>query len=104
MDSCEFFNYIMEHFNLGGAAARLVNNIIEYVKDEDFVDAEDAQTHLKSLLDGAFGITEQEIKLYRAPMCMNCGKYVTDCDEYEDTLRPDCEKSKTHSTANRTCP
>jgi len=67
MDSREFYDYILEKFNLDGTASRLVSNIIEYVKAQEFVNAEDAQRHLKSLLDGAFGIEEREIKLYRAP-------------------------------------
>lgn len=84
MTAREFYDYIMENFNLDGAASRLAHNIIEYVKDQEFVDAEDAQAHLKSLLDGAFGIADHDIKLYRAPECEVCGKYVIDCDEYED--------------------
>ena len=69
MDSREFYDYILENFNLDGTALRLVLNIIEYVKAQEFVNAEDAQCHLKSLLSGAFGIEEREIKLYRAPQC-----------------------------------
>ena len=57
-------------------ASRLAHNILEYVKDQEFVDAEDAQTHLKVLFDGAFGIEEHVIWLYRAPQCDKCGKYV----------------------------
>ena len=76
MNEREFYDYIIEHFNLDGTANRLIRNIIEYIRDQEFVDAEDAQYHLKSLLDGAFGITEHEIKLYRAPECENCGQYV----------------------------
>jgi len=72
MDSQEFYDYIIDNFNLGGTASRLVSNIVEYVKNQDFVEAEDAQHHLKSLLDGAFGIEEHEIKLYRAPQCEKC--------------------------------
>ena len=66
MDEREFYDYIQENFTLGGTASRLVHNIIEYVKDQKFTDAEDAHTHLKSLLDGAFGIEEHEIKQYRS--------------------------------------
>ena len=66
MDEREFYDYIIENFSLDGTTSRLVHNIIEYVKDQDFVDAEDAHAHLKSLLDGAFGIEGHEIRLYRA--------------------------------------
>ena len=75
MDSNEFYDYIIENFNLGGTASRLVSNIIEYIRDQEFIDAEDAQAHLKYLLDGAFGIEEREIKLYRAVQCEECGEY-----------------------------
>ena len=77
MDSREFYNYIMENFNLDGTASRLVKNAIEYVNAQEFVDEEDAQAHLKSLLDGAFGIEEHEIKLYRALECERCGEYAS---------------------------
>ena len=80
----EFYDYIMENFSLCGTSSRLVHNIIEYVKDQEFVDAADAHAHLKSLLDGAFGIEEREIKLYRAPDCEECGEYapygINDCN------------------------
>jgi biotin synthase-like enzyme len=68
---------------LGGTAARLVYNIIEYVKTQEFADKKDAQQHLSSLLDGAFGIEKREIKLYRASQgeddCPNGGDIANDC-------------------------
>lgn len=67
MNEREFYDYIQEHFNLGGTASRLISNILDYIKGQEFVDAEDAQVHLKSLFDGAFGIEEYQIKLYRVP-------------------------------------
>ena len=66
MDSREFYDYIIENFVLCGTAARLVHNIIEYIREQDFVDAEDAHEHLGFLLDGAFGIEKQEIQQYRS--------------------------------------
>ena len=95
MSEKEFYDYIMESFNLGGTSSRLVSNIIEYVKDQGFVDAEDAHAHLKSLLDGAFGIKENEIELYRAPDCGRCGKYTTDYFLLDDDTLTciDCVKS-----------
>lgn len=65
LDASELYEYIIENYNLDGTVCRLVRNIIEYVAAEDFVDAEDAQRHLWSLLDGAFGLEEWEIKYYR---------------------------------------
>ena len=65
MEGREFYDYILENFNLDGAASRLVHNIIEYVEIQGFVDPEDSQDHLKLLLGGAFGIEDYEIKLYQ---------------------------------------
>ena len=67
MDSREFYDYIIENYNLDGTSSRLVSNIIEYVKAQKFVKVEAVQRQLKSLLDGTFGMEEREIKLYRAP-------------------------------------
>ena len=66
MNSEEFYDYITDTFDLDGTSGRLVRNIIEYVADQCFVDAEDAHTHLQSLLDGAFGIEKQEIEMYNS--------------------------------------
>jgi len=44
----------------------LVQNALDYVGTQEFVDSEDAQTHLWSLLDGAFGFEEWEVKMYRS--------------------------------------
>ena len=86
MNEREFYDYIQENFNLGGTASRLVYNIIQYVRNQEFVDAEDAQAHLKSLLDGAFGIVGREIKLYRAPECEVCGELTPYHDTMDGTL------------------
>jgi len=97
MDTQEFYNYIQEQFHLGGAAGRLVLNIIKYVEEQGFVGAEDARAHLLSLLDGTFGIEEHEVYLYRAPCCRICGEYVASksADEGDDTLVCEsCEDAK----------
>ena len=95
MGTKEFYNYIMENYTLDDTAARLVKNIIEYIKVQDFVDAEDAQYHLKSLFNGAFGIEEHETWLYGAEKCERCGKYVARSPETinydEEIICGDCE-------------
>jgi len=95
MGTKEFYNYIMENYTLDGTATRLVKNIIEYIKVQDFVDTEDAQHYLKSLLDGAFGIKEHEIWLYGAEECEKCGKYVARPPETisydEEIICADCK-------------
>jgi len=100
MDEREFYYYIEDNFTLDGKAARLVHNIIEYIKDQEFVDAEDAQTHLSSLLGGAFGLEEREIKLYRAPSCEECGEYVPEWnpDDGDYILCLDCASKNEEET------
>ena len=66
MEAEELYDYIQENFTLDGTASRLVRNILDYVDAENFVDAEDAQMHLWSLLNGAFGLTVKEVSQYRA--------------------------------------
>jgi len=60
----EFYDYLVENYNLDGAACRLIDNIICYVDSQDFADERDAHRSLWSLLDGAIGVTEQEIEIY----------------------------------------
>jgi hypothetical protein len=92
MNEREFYDYIQENFNVGGTASRLIENILEYIKAEEFVDPDDAQCALMSLLDGAFGIEEHEIKLYRAELCERCLEYVTHPKTIgETTVCSDCE-------------
>ena len=69
MDARELYDYIQENFDLDGTASRLIQNILDYVEAEDFVDAEDAHTHLWALLGGAFGLTKQELEQYRSGEC-----------------------------------
>ena len=66
MSEREFYDYIIENYNLDGAASRLVQNIIWYVKAHGFENKWESYAHLKFLLDGAFGIEEHEIKRYRS--------------------------------------
>jgi hypothetical protein len=67
MDEREFYDYIVENFNLDsyGTAGRLVNNIIQYVASQRFADVAEAHQHLYSLLD-AFGLEFAEIQQYRS--------------------------------------
>ena len=65
MNEREFYDYVQKNFIVEGTSSHLLHNIIEYVKDQKFTNAEEAHKHLKLLLDGAFGIEEHEIKQYR---------------------------------------
>lgn len=61
MDREEFYNYIMNNFNISGEAARLINNILLYV-EENFFDENEQYIQLSNLLDGTIGLSDSEIR------------------------------------------
>jgi len=61
----EFYDYIVEHFNLGGPACRLIGNILAYIEAQQFEDEAEAQRHLWLILNGAIGLTRQEIEMIK---------------------------------------
>jgi hypothetical protein len=63
MNKEEFLRYIFENFNLDGTAGRLVDNILYYVDKRGYESADSNYEHLCLLLDGAFGLTDREIKM-----------------------------------------
>ena len=63
MNAREFYDYIIENFNLDGATARLLNNVLLYVAEKKVVDLKEQHDHLSTLLDGAFGLERHEIEL-----------------------------------------
>jgi len=65
MSPDQFYDYIVENFNLDGASCRLIRNIITYVAEQSFVDHGDVHRHLAMLLDGTIGLTDKEIKKCR---------------------------------------
>jgi hypothetical protein len=107
MNECQFCDYVIRNFNLNGTSMRLVRNIIEYVKQEDYVEAEDAQRNLFALLDGAFGIEEYEVKMYRRVLkCFNCDSLDIEDGDYEKQKDEDilcvacCRKAKFENIFN----
>jgi len=66
MTGNEFYDYIQENFDLGSTASRLIRNILDYVEAQEFSDTKLAQHHLHALLDGAFGLTQEEILQFGA--------------------------------------
>ena len=59
----EFYEYILDNFNIGGTTSRLIKNILEFVDNMDLSTEEEAQGLLKELLLGAFGLEEHEIEM-----------------------------------------
>ena len=63
MNAREFYDYVIEKFNLDGTSARLLDNILAYVAMQGCVDLEGQHSQLSALLDGAFGLEQHEIEL-----------------------------------------
>lgn len=61
MNREQFYNYILENFNISGETGRLINNILQLV-EENYTDENEQYSVLCSLLDGAIGLTDNEIK------------------------------------------
>ncbi len=61
MNRRQFYNYILENFDISGEAGRLINNILCYVESQGMEENEQYRT-LCSLLDGTIGLTDNELK------------------------------------------
>ncbi len=97
MDQKEFYNYIMETYELDAIAARLVKNIIDYIQGEGYIDAEDAHRQLRFLFSDTFGINDEDIKLYHAPVCEGCLELLPDYNgDIEYILCAECQAKLNH--------
>lgn len=61
MNREEFYDYIVENFNISGEAKRLIDNILSFV-EERFPEENEQYNALCDLLDGTIGLTDDEIK------------------------------------------
>lgn len=61
MNRKETMAYIQEHFSCSGEALRLIDNILSFVETQG-VDGEEQFFLLRALLDGAIGLTSDEIR------------------------------------------
>ena len=61
MDREQFYQYILDNFNISGEAARLINNILHFV-EENYTDENEQYKALCDLLDGTIGLSDAEIK------------------------------------------
>lgn len=61
MNREEFFNYIVENYDISGEAQRLINNILCFA-EEHYPDENEQYIVLCSLLDGSIGLSDNEIK------------------------------------------
>jgi hypothetical protein len=65
MSAKEFYGYIQENFELDGTSSRLVRNILNFVNDPMVFTTDDVYHHLHMLLDGAFGLSDEEIRMFQ---------------------------------------
>lgn len=61
MNREEFYNYILENFNISGEAARLIDNILQFV-EENYMEENEQYKALSDLLDGTIGLSDIEIR------------------------------------------
>lgn len=61
MDREEFYNYILENFNIDGVSRRLIDNILQFVESH-YSEENEQYIALCDLLDGTIGLTDNEIK------------------------------------------
>lgn len=61
MNREEFFNYILENYDISGETARLINNILQFI-ELNYHEEEMQYSALCDLLDGTIGLSDQEIR------------------------------------------
>lgn len=61
MNREQFYNYILENFNISEEAAKLINNILQFV-ELNYHEEEMQYSALCDLLDGTIGLSDQEIR------------------------------------------
>lgn len=61
MNREQFYNYILENFNIDGTAGRLIDNILQFV-EVNYPEENEQYNVLCSLLHGTIGLTDNEIK------------------------------------------
>ena len=61
MNREQFYQYILDNFNISGDAARSINNILHFV-EENYTDENEQYKALCDLLDGTIGLLDVEIR------------------------------------------
>lgn len=61
MNREQFYNYIVENFNISGEAKRLINSILHFV-EENYTEENEQYRALCDLLDGTIGLSDKEIR------------------------------------------
>lgn len=55
----EAYEWLLEEFNIEGAAARIIRNILEYA---DRLEGDEQYDFLTEMLDGTIGLSDREIR------------------------------------------
>ena len=58
------YEWLLEEFDIDGAAARIIRNVLEYA---DCMEGDEQHDFLTEMLDGTIGLSDQEIR----NMCWN---------------------------------
>lgn len=61
MNREQFFNYIVDNFDISGEAQRLIDNILRYI-EQTATDETEQYNMAVTLLDGTIGLTDNELK------------------------------------------
>lgn len=61
MDREQFYQYIIDNFNISGEAESLIDNILRFVESH-YPDENEQYIVLCELLDGTIGLEDDEIK------------------------------------------
>ena len=61
MNREEFYEYIMENFNVSGDCGRLLNNVLLFVESH-YPEENEQYNALCELLDGTIGLSDREIR------------------------------------------
>lgn len=61
MNREQFYNYILENYDISAEAGRLINNILYYIEAQDMSENEQ-YVMLCDLLDGTIGLSDTEIR------------------------------------------
>ncbi len=53
------YEWLLEEFDIGGAAARIIRNVLEYA---DRMEGDEQYDFLTEMLDGTIGLSDREIR------------------------------------------
>lgn len=61
MSADDFYDYILENFDISVEAARIIDNVLLFIKNH-YTDESEQYNALCELLDGTIGLSDNELK------------------------------------------